>query len=165
MAGRGLAHLLWTHLLLATIMACSATQPVRVLSRGERRFISSLGGPLLPHHVPTTGFVPYANVGTMWGARDNLTLSANLHLLAAAFGVAGADVGAARRLRRQDGLIPEVTGQAQLYGFAGTGGVRASPNLTATASWSPGPRALLYGRSALTITSLPKPTGHPASGS
>jgi len=142
----------WLALLLVSVaLGCTATQPVRVLTRGERRFISSLGGPLLPHHVPTTGFVPYTNVGTMWGALDNLTLSANVHLLAAAFGVAGLDVGAARRLRRQDSALPEVTGQVQLYGFAGAGGVRGYPNVTGTASWSLGPRALMYGGSALTV--------------
>jgi hypothetical protein len=136
--------------LLASSAACSATQPVRVLTKGERRWISSVGGPLLPNHVPT-GLIPYTDVGAMWGESDDLTLSANVHLLAAAFGVAGADVGAAQRLRAQSGAMPEVTGQLQLYGFAGTGGVRVYPNLTGTASWSAGPHTLFYGGSALTM--------------
>jgi hypothetical protein len=131
--------------------ACTATLPVRVLHKGESRWIASIGGPLLPHHAPT-GFIPYTNVGRMWGHSERTTLSANAHLLAAAFGVAGLDLGAARRLRLQDGVAPEVTGQVQLYGFAGPGGARVYPNLTATASWSAGPRTLLYGGAGATIT-------------
>jgi len=128
---------------VAGLLGCSATQPVRVLNLGERRWIASVGGPLLPNHVPT-GMLPYTDVGMMWGARDNLTLSANAHLLAAAFGVAGADVGAARRLRSQDGRAPEITGQVQLYAFAGTGGARVYPNVSSVASWRAGDRGLLY---------------------
>ena len=140
-------------LLVATLLcatACTATQPVRVLRKGETRLIASVGGPLLPHHAPT-GFVPYTNVGKMWGRTDDLTLTANVHVLAAAFGVAGVDVGAARRLYAQDGLMPEITGQAQLYGFIGAGGSRIYPNLTANASWTAGPRTLLYGGSVVTV--------------
>ena len=130
--------------------ACTATQPVRVLPKGQSRWISSLGGPLLPHHAPT-GFIPYTNVGMMWGRSDNVTVSANVHLLAAAFGVAGVDVVATRRLRAERGAMPELTGQAQLYGFVGSGGARVYPNFTGTASWTAGPRTLLYGGSALTV--------------
>ena len=131
------------------LVGCAATQPVRVLNRGEHRWIASVGGPLLPHHVPT-GILPYTDAGVMWGARENLTVSANVHLLAAAFGIAGADVGVARRLRAQSGRAPEVTGQAQLYGFVGTGGARVYPNLTGTASWRSGEKTLLYGGAAVT---------------
>ncbi len=136
--------------LVACAAACTATQPVRVLHKGESRWIASLGGPLLPHSSPT-GVVPYTNVGMMWGRSDDVTLSSNVHLLAAAFGIAGVDVGAARRLMHQRGLVPELTGQAQLYAFAGSGGARLYPNITGTASWEAGPRTLLYGGSALTV--------------
>jgi hypothetical protein len=135
---------------IALSLGCAATQPVRVLRQGEIRWIGSVGGPLLPDHVPTK-VIPYANAGVMWGHRDNLTLSANAHLLSAAFGIAGFDVGAARRLYPQTGLVPEVTGQAQLYLFAGTGGWRAYPHLTGTTSWSAGSATLLYGGSAVTV--------------
>ncbi len=131
-------------------LGCAATQPVRVLHSGERRWIASVGGPLQPHHVPQ-GVLPYTNIGTMWGHSEATTLSANLHVLAAAFGIAGVDVGAARRMRTQRGAIPEVTAQSQLYLFAGSGGARVYPNFTGTASWSAGQRTLLYGGSALTV--------------
>lgn len=130
--------------------ACTATMPVRVLPKGESRWTASIGGPLLPHHAPT-GFIPYTNIGRMWAHDESTTLTANLHVLAAAFGVAGVDVGAARRIREQSGAIPELTGMAQLYMFAGPGGARVYPNITGTASWSAGPRTLLYGGGAATI--------------
>lgn len=136
--------------LLLTLSACSATQPVRVLTKGERRWISSVGGPLLPNHLATK-ILPYANVGMMWGARDNLTVSADVHVLAAAFGIAGVDVGAARRFAAQSGKRPELTGQAQVYGFVGTGGARFYPSVTGTASWTAGPRSLFYTGAALTV--------------
>jgi hypothetical protein len=123
--------------------ACAATQPIRVLGKGERRFISSVGGPLLPHHAPT-GFIPYTNVGMMWGRSENVTATANVHVLAAAFGIAGIDLGLARRVNHQDGIVPEVTGQGQLYLFTGSGGSRAFPSATATASWAHGSRTLSY---------------------
>ncbi len=131
-------------------LGCAATQPVRVLPKGQSRLISSIGGPLLPHHTPT-GLIPYTNIGWMWGHSDNLTLSTNVHVLAAAFGVAGVDIGAARRLTHQAGAVPEVTGQLQAYLFAGSGGMRAYPNVTGTASWSLGERTLAYGGSSVTI--------------
>ena len=99
-----------------------------------------------------TGFIPYANVGKMWWRSDNVTVSANLHVLAAAFGVAGVDVGAARRLRAADGVVPELTGQAQLYGFVGAGGARVYPSFTGTASWEVASGTLLYGGSAVTAS-------------
>lgn len=136
--------------LVTLSLGCAVTQPVRVLGKGERRWISSIGGPLLPGHVPSK-VIPYTNVGMMWGRSDNLTLSANAHLFAAAFGVAGMDVGAARRLHTQSGLTPEITTQAQLYLFAGAAGVRAYPNFVGTASYNAGPRTLLYGGTALTV--------------
>lgn len=135
--------------LTALTGACAATQPIRVLGKGERRFISSIGGPLLPNHTPT-GFIPYTNVGMMWGHSDNVTASANVHVLAATFGIAGLDVGLARRLTRQDGIVPEFTGQGQLYLFAGPGGARVFPSATATASWAHGPRTLSYAGANLT---------------
>jgi hypothetical protein len=136
--------------LAVNLNACAATQPVRVLRAGESRLVASTGGPLLPHHVPN-GFIPYTNVGRMWATSDDVTMSANVHVLAAAFGVAGVDVGIARRLRAERGALPEITGQAQLMGFAGNGGARVYPNFTGTASWSAGLRMLLYGGASTTL--------------
>lgn len=147
---RGMWRKVLTGVLTGSLCACAATQPVRVLPKGQSRWVASIGGPLLPHHSPT-GFIPYTNVGRMWGQSDQTTLTANVHVLAAAFGVAGADIGLARRLRAQSGAVPEVTTHAQLYLFAGPGGARVYPNVTGNASWAVDPRTLVYGGSALTV--------------
>jgi hypothetical protein len=46
--------------------------------------------------------------------------------------------------------MPEITGQAQLYLFAGSGGARVYPNVTANASWNAGDRTLLYAGASAT---------------
>ncbi|MBI3791763.1 MAG: hypothetical protein HY275_12920 [Gemmatimonadetes bacterium] len=125
------------------LTACAATQPVRVLHANETRWVASVGGPLLPNSLPT-GVLPYTTIGLLHGLNDDVTVGASLHALMLAFGVAGADVSIARRLRAQEGAWPELTGQAQLYGFTGPGGSRLYPNVTTTLSWSAGPRTLLY---------------------
>ena len=135
---------------LQFVTGCTATEPIRVLSRGQSEWTASVGGPIIPHHAPT-GIVPYVVVGKMWGRSDDVTMSADLHLLPAAFGVAGVDVGMARRLMAARGARPEITGQALFYAFAGPGGARLYPNLTGTASWEPAPGTLLYGGTAVTF--------------
>lgn len=123
--------------------ACTATQPVRVLSRGHSRFIASVGGPYLPKGSPTV-VIPYTTVGVMRGVSDNTTLAYNVHLLMAVLGVAGVDVGAAHRLRAQSGLTPELTALGQAYLFAGSGGARVFPHASLNASWLRGKSQLLY---------------------
>lgn len=109
----------------------------------------SVGGPIAPDHV-VTKVIPYLTVGAMHGITDRTTITGGLHLLTAAMGVAGADLGVARRLGTQNGIRPEVTGQAQLYLFAGTGGARVFPNFSGTMSWSAGSKTLLYAGTSLT---------------
>jgi hypothetical protein len=123
--------------------ACTATQPVRVLPRGQSRVIASLGGPYLPKGTPSV-FVPYSTVGMMHGVSDNTTLVYDVHTLMAVFGVAGIDVGAAHRLRAQSGFAPELTALGQAYLFAGNGGTRIYPHLNLNASWRRGGAQLLY---------------------
>ena len=135
---------------LQLLTACAATQPVRVLAGGESRWVASVGGPMLPHHVPT-GILPYATVGRMWARSNDVTLTADLHLLPAAFGVAGIDAGVARRLRAASGRAPELTGQAQLYAFAGNGGARVYPNFTGNASWQVAAGTIVYAGAATTV--------------
>jgi hypothetical protein len=122
---------------------CTATQPVRVLPKGQSRFIASLGGPVLPKGAPTI-VIPYATVGIARGVSDNTTVVADVHALMAAFGVAGVDIGAARRLRAEDAHGPEITALGQAYLFAGSGGARVFPHATINASWTRGSSQLVY---------------------
>ncbi|HVT38141.1 MAG TPA: hypothetical protein VHE78_03795 [Gemmatimonadaceae bacterium] len=128
---------------LVSSLACTATQPVRVLPKGQSRVIASLGGPYLPRSTPTA-LVPYSTVGLMHGASDNTTLVYNVHVLMAVLGVAGIDVGAAHRLRAQSGFAPELTALGQAYLFTGSGGTRAYPHVNLNASWRRGGAQLLY---------------------
>jgi hypothetical protein len=123
--------------------ACSATLPVRVLPKGESRIIASFGGPYLPQSSPTW-LIPYITVGAMHGLTDNTTLVYDVHVLMAALGVAGVDVGAAHRLHAQSVVAPEVTVLGQAYMFAGNGGARVYPHVSINASWRHGDRQLLY---------------------
>jgi hypothetical protein len=122
---------------------CAATQPVRVLPKGQSRVIASVGGPYLPGGSPTK-VIPYTTVGVMRGVGRNTTLVYDVHVLMAALGVAGADIGLARRMFPQTGFAPELTALGQAYLFAGSGGVRAYPHVSLNASWRRGERQLFY---------------------
>lgn len=124
--------------------ACTATLPVRVLQKGESRVTASFGGPYLPQSSPTW-LIPYTTVGAMHGLTDNTTLVYDVHVVMAALGVAGVDIGAAHRLRAQSAGAPEVTILGQAYMFAGNGGARVYPHVSVNASWRRGERQLLYG--------------------
>lgn len=102
--------------LLLCCLACSVVQPVRVLPEGTTQITGSLGGPWLPESSPAI-IAPYLNVGAMHGISDNVTLTGSLHGTMLPFGVLGLDVGAAMRLIKQQGAVPEVTAKAQFYGF------------------------------------------------
>jgi hypothetical protein len=138
-----------TALVFALSAGCTATLPVRTLPAGQTRWMTSVGGPVAPDHVMTK-VIPYLTVGAMHGVTDRTTVSGSLHVLSAALGIAGVDVGVARRLGTQAGVRPEITGQAQLYAFAASGGARVFPNVSGTLSWSAGARTLLYTGSSLT---------------
>jgi len=138
-----------TFLVLAVSTACTATLPVRTLPARQTRWIGSVGGPVAPDHVMTK-VIPYLTVGAMHGVTDRTTVSGSIHVLSAALGIAGVDVGVARRLGAQAGMRPEITGQVQLYAFAASGGARVFPNVSGTMSWSAGPKSLLYTGASLT---------------
>ena len=138
---------------MALLWGCSAVQPVRVLDKGADVLTASLGGAVVPSSSPTA-VVPYFTSGYAYGLSDDVTLHGKAHLLMAAFGVAGLDVGASMRALRQDGPVPEITVSAQAIGFvslARSAPPRVYPNLTANASWSVGEASLVYLGSHATI--------------
>mgnify|MGYP005857282285 CR=1 FL=1 len=101
---------------LVACLACSVVQPVRVLQEGTTQVTGSLGGPWLPNSSPAI-IAPYLNLGAMHGVSDDVTLTSAVHATMLPFGVLGLDLGAATRLVKQDGAIPEITAKAQIYGF------------------------------------------------
>jgi hypothetical protein len=128
------------------MMSCGTVQPVRVLPQGQTELVAALGGPVLPQSSPTI-VVPYLTLGAMHGVSEEVTLVGNFHALMAAFGVAGVDVGAAARVVKQNGAVPELTAKAQAYVFSNFKVTRLFPYLALNASYALGERGehLVYG--------------------
>ena len=128
-------------------LGCGATQPVRVLDEGKTEASLSLGGPIIQFGSAPIP-VPYLTIGAMHGCTNDLTLTANAHLLSAALGDIGLDAGAAMRLIKQDGAIPEVTGKVQLYLFDniahGPNSPRFFPMISLNGSYLIGESSLFY---------------------
>jgi hypothetical protein len=125
---------------------CAVTQPVRVLEPGEVRLTASIGGPIVPGTLPTV-IVPYATAGGAFGVSEAVTATGNLHLVLAALKTVGIDGGAAVRLIRQDGAIPEVTakGQALFMTNFTAGSFRVFPFCSVNGSYRLGESVLGYG--------------------
>lgn len=134
------------------IASCSSVQPIRVLEKDTYAITGSMGGAFIPEKSPA-GIVPYLTAGGAHGVTEDLTMHGHVHVLMAAFGVAGIDYGASYRALRQDGSFPEVTIGGQLLMFtklSSEPNPRVYPNITANASWEVGDQSLLYTGSHLT---------------
>jgi hypothetical protein len=142
-----------TMALVAIVLAsCSSVQPVRVLEKDTYAVTGSLGGAFIPEKSPA-GILPYLTAGGAHGITEDLTMHGHIHVLMAAFGVAGLDYGASYRALAQNGPVPEVTVGGQLLMFAKLSAEpnpRVYPNLTANASWQVGEKSLLYTGSHVT---------------
>lgn len=131
---------------MVLLSACGASIPVRVLPEGTTTANASVGGPIVPSSSPV-GFAPYITGGVAHGVSDAVTVHGNVHLLMAAFAVAGADIGASMRVVRESGAVPELTASARILGFvdvAGPAAPRAYPDLALTASWTLDERTFVY---------------------
>jgi hypothetical protein len=130
---------------IAATAGCSATAIVRPLPVGTSAWTASLGGPYVPNSVPTL-VVPYATIGWQRGITNDLTVGGAVHATMAAFGVAGVDVAATRRLVAQDGARPELVGtlRGTLFSDGSGSGTRFYPSLGVVGSWAAGPRTLWY---------------------
>jgi hypothetical protein len=141
--------------ILFVAMSCSVIQPVRVLPEGTTQLTGSLGGPWLPKSSPAV-IAPYLNLGVMHGVSEAVTLTGSLHGTLLPFGVLGLDAGAAVRVLKQQGAVPELTAKAQVYGFYDivSGGTAARPvspdGATASGTVRIYPHIALTGSYALT---------------
>lgn len=125
--------------------ACSVLTPVRALKTGEQQINLSLGGPWVPSSLPTI-VVPYTTAGYARGITDDITISGNLHIIAAVFKTAGIDAGGVYKLSAQQGLLPELTIYPKFYYFKAlrSGAERLYGSLSANASYQLQNRTLLY---------------------
>ncbi len=129
----------------ALAVGCSATAIVRPLPRGASAWTASVGGPWVPNSVPTV-VIPYVTVGWQRGVTDDLTVGGAVHATMAAFGVAGVDLSATRRILAQDGGRPELAGtlRGTLFTNGSGSGTRFYPSVALVGSWEAGPRTLWY---------------------
>lgn len=139
------------------LQGCSATNPVRVLKEGQTRLTASVGGPIVPETSPI-GFVPYVTAGLANGLTDDVTIHGNLHLLMAAYAVAGVDVGASYRVVTANNALPEITAGAKAMVFTdffSLQSTRLYPEVFANASWEVCTETLVY--AGLHCTMQPSP--------
>jgi len=124
---------------------CGVTQPVRALEDKEVRVTASFGGPVVPSSVPTV-VIPYGIIGAMVGVSERVTVTGNLHIPLAALATFGIDGGAAVRLARENGSVPEVTakGAALLLTDFKPGSLRLFPEISVNGSYSIGESVLGY---------------------
>lgn len=126
--------------------SCGVTHPVRVLDKGAGAAMLSLGGPVI--EAGGAAFpAPYLNAGYARGVTDAVTAEANLHVTPLLFNDLGLDAGAAARLVRARGSVPEVTLKLQGMFFTT---FNASPSslflahANLNASYLIGQRTLVY---------------------
>ncbi len=139
-----LLRTLFVVVMIVMLNACSATQPVRVLRDGQSALTGSLGGPVVPGKSPL-GFIPYLNVGYLYGLSDEITLQTSAHALPAVFGTLGLDLGLATRLCREKSWQPELTMKVQTLLFTDFQAARCYPLLSLVGSYEIGERSLFYG--------------------
>ncbi len=116
---------------------------------------ASVGGPIAPGKSPVL-LIPYVTAGVQHGVSEHVTVHGNAHLLMAAFGVAGFDVGASLRALRQNGAVPEVTVGATAIVFSTLNSLndtRIYPDLHVACSWIVNTDWLLYGGAHNTVQS------------
>jgi hypothetical protein len=137
--------------------ACGVTHPVRVLDEGQSIAAVSLGGPVISAGSAAIP-VPYLNAGYAYGVTGAWTAEANLHVTALLFNDLGFDAGAATRLVRAAGIVPEVTLKLQgmvftTFNSSSASIVLAHANLNA--SYAIGSHTLIYAGTEHTVQFSP----------
>jgi hypothetical protein len=139
------------------IAGCGVTQPVRVLDDGKTAVMASFGGPV----IPAAGIafpVPYLNAGIASAVTPGITATANLHITALLFNDIGLDAGAAARLARENGVVPEVTLKLQGMYFTTLNPISSSVFLahsSINASYLLGASTLVYAGTEHTVQFSP----------
>lgn len=130
-------------MLIAALLACSASHGVRPIGQGNHAIEASLGGPIARLYGKPV-VIPLSSVGWRYGLHDRSDLHVRLQpTTAGLFGVVAGDVGASWLLVDQVGRRPALVTEGSLYGAFGSGGVRAYGELEALASWKLGERGHL----------------------
>ena len=150
-------------LVIAALSAvgCGARYGAHTVGRGNAELRASLGGPVMSN-VGAPLPAPLVRGGIDFGVHEKVDFEAGMHVTAAAFGVAAADLGARiQLLRSPDGSALALTTFVDLA--AGTrdgGGVRAYPELGLHGELPLGPLWRIHA-GALSLVQLAPPEGKP----
>jgi hypothetical protein len=135
---------LWPVVLVLTASACSTTHAVRPLGRGNASLGASLGGPL----VQVAGVdiaSPILTVEGGYGLRDDLEVTANADLTAAAYGDLHLEPGVAYHpLVRDAGPVPTLTVAGSLHFLTSFSDTFVAPQVTLAGAWRIRRRHLVY---------------------
>lgn len=140
-------------LAIATLsVACGHTTHVRPVPEGQTEVEASFGGP-----VANVGGIlfplPLTTVGASHGLSPHADVGAHLHTTAAAFGVAGLDVGGSWLAVEERGWVPAVSLSGRLYGFTDFRAVRPYLEASAAASYLFKERFLTYAAATTLVQS------------
>jgi len=128
----------------AAVAACSTTHAVRPLGRGNASLGASLGGPL----VQVAGVdiaSPILTVQGGYGLRDNLEVTANADLTAAAYGDLHLEPGLAYHpVVRDSGLVPTLTVAGSVHFLTSFSDTFVAPQVTMAGAWRIRRRHLVY---------------------
>lgn len=124
---------------LVSLMGCAANTDIEPTIEGNIGYNMSIGGPIISAlgiKFPT----PYLIIGGSYGYREDITLSANLHLLSLIYGVAGVEFGAKKYFRVNDDISPLIGVGANFLMLASVRSrsddkMRIYPYLSATSTW------------------------------
>lgn len=98
------------------LLGCGHMAKLRPTPKGQVTAELEVGGPFAKVGSATIP-LPLTTVGASYGVAEHVDISAHFHPTAAAFRIAGLDVGAAWQPLVQKGAIPAVTLAGRLYGF------------------------------------------------
>jgi hypothetical protein len=135
---------LWLIAVVLAAAACSTTHAVRPLGRGNASLGASLGGPL----VQVAGVdiaSPILTIEGGYGLRDDLDVTANLDLTAAAYGDLHLEPGVAYHpIIRDAGPVPTLTVAGSVHFLSSFSDTLVAPQVTLAGAWRIRRRHLIY---------------------
>ena len=98
------------------LVGCGHISKLRPTPKGQVSAEVALGGPFARVNKAIIP-LPLTTVGASYGVAERFDLGAHFHGTAAAFKIAGLDIGGSRQALVQKGAVPAVTLVGRLFGF------------------------------------------------
>ena len=103
-------------LLAVLLLGCGHISKLRPTPKGQDTAEVALGGPYARVNKAIIP-LPLTTVGASYGIADRFDIGAHFHGTAAAFGIAGLDIGGSWQALMQKNAIPALTLVSRLFGF------------------------------------------------